>query len=254
MSFLHGRWKMLSSQRQEAHWTQSEREQQDLSFTFNIIWHFSYAVQTKQTTNRIVPVGRSVLSQSRLSERGRTSACSPGRSWARHGLSLRSGHSRTDLCLHRTISTIRNNACYLTCFLSLNLNYLKLLTNRDTNEKNKYTTCRSVLKCYYLQKCLAKSLTLQKFPRGFYALHRFSCSKHKVLKWKLVLSGFTLPSCSPSMFWLASTKSQNFSWLSSARNSLWERKKKVAVLWAVLLFIHDTLTACKLLQLHLDKP
>lgn len=41
-SLLRGRWKMLSSQMEEAHWTLSKKKQQYLSRTFNRIWHFSH--------------------------------------------------------------------------------------------------------------------------------------------------------------------------------------------------------------------
>lgn len=53
------------------------------------------------------------------------------------------------------------------------------------------------------------------------------------------LQQVTLPSCSPSIFSLASTKSQNFSWLSSARNSLRNKGRKVAVSWVFMLPVHN---------------
>lgn len=60
----------------------------------------------------MLPAEKSGLLQSRPSGRVQTSACSPGRSWARHWLSSRSGHSMPDPCLHVTIN--RNNICTLT--------------------------------------------------------------------------------------------------------------------------------------------
>lgn len=53
------------------------------------------------------------------------------------------------------------------------------------------------------------------------------------------LQQVTLPSCSPSIFSLASTNSQNISWLSSARNSLRNKRRKVAVSWAFMLPVHN---------------
>lgn len=79
-----------------------KQEQQHVSHTVKSLQHSSHAWTSLQTRNQIillVPVGRSALLQSRLSGRGKTSACSPGQSWARHWLSSKSGHSRPDLCL-----------------------------------------------------------------------------------------------------------------------------------------------------------
>lgn len=212
-SSLRGRWKRRSSQLEAAHWTQSKNKRK---ITFSPHTH----VQNKQTQNQsilLVPAGRSALLKSRLSARGRTWACSPGRSWARHELSLQSGHSRPDLCLRQPGRKVmcQHRGFYFmlltrfTVYKSLRkLCFNCLYAARGAKKLNKNSL---QLSGYCSHECLDQTLTLQLLP----------CT---LLIQQHSWSWFTLPSCSPSMFWLASTKSQNFSWLSSARNSL--KKKK----------------------------
>lgn len=91
-------------------WTLKNAEHPEGGGSLDAIWkqvrqHHSVRGQSRAHAFKLeiksppVPAGRSALLQSRLWGRGQTSACSSGRSWARHWLSSRSGHSRLDLCL-----------------------------------------------------------------------------------------------------------------------------------------------------------
>lgn len=146
----------------------------------------------------MVPVGRSARLQSRLWGRGQTSACSPGRSWARHWLFSQSDHSRPDLCLHQDSKhTERVNAstCCSSdtsrlfiywpfyCFDSVTVFYGQFLNVR----RLKWATspvCGSISPCFCLLKTLAKTLTLQMLLSSLHSHHKFSRLQRKHKKWK----------------------------------------------------------------------